>query len=194
MRKKLPAAPDQASAFVLADLSAPDGSYPPERVHTDYEARLAEAGIVFNDDGFCEQGFLLRRLTARALILETAWHQTIRALSEPYLDTKGRGAIVRAASRLQEDLDKTYALILRVRKAQGENLEPFLSAADQAIADDPRPEVTLQGQHPPDYSPACAGGSAGRGDLRARAQPVGDIDSTLARKRKRNQALRHNSL
>ena len=145
--KPLPPDPDQAAAFVLADLSKPDVSYRPDRVHLDYEARLEQAGITFDARGFTEQGFLLKRLTSRALILEAAWSQTIRELSNPHLAPKDRGAIVRAASRLQEDLDRTFALILRVRNSQGEDTAPFLSGKEQAIADDPRPDAVMQGAH-----------------------------------------------
>lgn len=50
------------------------------------------------------------------------------------------GTLVRAAGRLQEDLDKTVALVVKVRRAQGEDVAPFLTANEQAIADDPRAE------------------------------------------------------
>lgn len=145
--RSLPVDPDTAAAFVLADLTKPDVGYDPSRVTPDYRARLADAGVLIDDEGFSEQGFLLRRLTSRALILDTAWLQTIQGLANPRLDPKSRGAIVRAASKLQEDLDRTYALILRVRKAQGENEAPFLSAADQALADDSRAESLTLGAY-----------------------------------------------
>ncbi|KAA0911467.1 hypothetical protein [Pusillimonas sp. ANT_WB101] len=138
---RLPADPEQAAAFTLADLSAPDGSYPPDRVHTDYEMRMAQAGIVFDENGFNEQGFLLRRLTSRSLILETAWHQTMRQLADTHLTPQQTGTLIRAASRLQEDMDKTLALILKVRTAQGEGAYPFLTGSEQAVADDPRAEA-----------------------------------------------------
>lgn len=139
----LPADPEQAAAFTLADLSAPDGSYPPDRVHTDYEMRMAQAGIVFDENGFNAQGFLLRRLTSRSLILETAWHQTMRQLADKHLTPQQTGTLIRAASRLQEDVDKTLALILKVRTAQGEGAFPFLTGSEQAIADDPRADAVM---------------------------------------------------
>jgi len=146
MRDHLPADLDQAAALVLADLTAPDGRLLPQR-RQHYQARMADAGVVIDDDGFCEQGFLLKRLTARAVILETAWLQTIGELADSRLPPAMKGQVIRGASRLQEDLDKTLALIVRVRKAQGENYAPFLTAADQALADDSRADDLMMGQY-----------------------------------------------
>lgn len=58
-----------------------------------------------------------------------------------HLLPKERGYLVRSASKLQEDMDKTLGLILKVRQAQGEGTTPFLSQPEQAIADDPRVEA-----------------------------------------------------
>lgn len=146
MRDYLPPDLDQAAAVILADLTAPDGRLLPER-RQHYQARMADAGVVIDDDGFCEQGFLLKRLTARAVILETAWLQCIGDLANPRLTPAMRGQVIRGASRLQADLDQTLAIIVRVRKAQGENYAPFLTAADQALADDSRADNLMMGQY-----------------------------------------------
>lgn len=143
IKQRLPADPDVAAAFTLADLSDPSGSYPPEKVVPDYQARMEAAGIVYKD-GFSEQGFLLQSLTRRAVILETAWMQEVRNSTDPRLTPSQRGTAIRSMSRLNEDLNKTLTLIMRVRTAQGEDTAPFLSANEQALADDPRAENILK--------------------------------------------------
>lgn len=141
-KQKLPGNTDLAAAFALADIAAPDGSYPPERVASDYEAKMAEAGITADND----QGFLLRSLTRRYVILETIFLQIARETGDP-MPAQSKGTLMRSLSRLNDDMNKTLGIIHRIRLAQAEGFAPFLTNEDQAIVDDARAEQPMSGDH-----------------------------------------------
>lgn len=134
----LPANPDRAAAQALADIVSPDGRYPPESVVSDYNARMAELGV--NSD---DQGYLLRSLTRRAVLIETMWFQVMRDAARP-APAAAKANLLRAASRLNSDLSRTQGIILRIRNAQGEDYAPFITSQDIAVADDARPEQQIK--------------------------------------------------
>lgn len=141
-KQKLPGNTDLATAFVLADIAAPDGTYAPECVRSDYVAKMADAGVTADTN----QGFLLRSLTRRYVILETIFLQMARETADP-MPAQSKGALMRSLSRLNEDMNKTLGIIHRVRLAQAENFAPFLTNDDQAIVDDARAAQPMSGPH-----------------------------------------------
>lgn len=133
MQFNLPADPDRAAAFVLADLTRPDGSYPPERAVPDYAERMADAGVMAAD-----RSYILRSLTRQSIIIETAWLRIMASMATtthpPHLD-----ALARTARKLHTDLTDTLGAIYKVRKDQREGFEPLLLAQDWKLADAPPP-------------------------------------------------------
>lgn len=138
--RKLPGEADAAAAFILADVTRPDGSYTPEDVSPDYAAQMAAAGVVPEDTNY-----ILRSMVRRALILERQWLQLMHDISQSS-NPSSTMMLTRAASHMQKDLMATQGAIYKIRLDLHMGFEPIITRQDQALADDARAMKHSQGQ------------------------------------------------